>query len=91
MKTAHFNAFALDMELDDALAASHQGECDADVAQIIRLPYIAKQLDAIGPDTIRKELREYGAWDADELADDEANRERIAWIAAGNIREDERP
>lgn len=40
---------------------------------------------------IRRELEEYGAWDAEELADDAANRQRIVWIAACNIAEDESP
>lgn len=42
-------------------------------------------------EAIRAELKEYGAWDAEELSDDEQNISRIAWIAAGNISEDETP
>jgi hypothetical protein len=37
------------------------------------------------PDTIRKELSEYGAWDDGELADDEQNWHRLLWIAAWDI------
>ena len=65
---------------------SHPGPCDADVkrwAQITDLEEIAT------PDAIRAELREYGAWDDEELADDEQNIRRILWIAAGNIRDEE--
>lgn len=39
------------------------------------------------PETIRKSLAGHGAWDDDELADDETNRERILWIACNDIRE----
>lgn len=43
------------------------------------------------PDRIREELQEYGAWDAEELADDEANWRRLLWCAAWNIAEDDEP
>ncbi len=43
------------------------------------------------PDAIREELSEYGAWDDEELADDEQNRHRIVWCAACNVAEDETP
>lgn len=85
-----FNRFGLQMTLQEARGASHQGRCDDDVADLVRQPKIRRQLDKIGPDKIRAELREYGAWDADELADDSANRARIVWIAAGNIADENR-
>lgn len=40
------------------------------------------------PESIRAELREYGAWTPEQLADDVANRERIVWIAAGVLSEE---
>jgi hypothetical protein len=43
------------------------------------------QWDGIDADGIRAELAEHGAWDDDELADDDANRERFLWIAAGSV------
>lgn len=43
------------------------------------------------PERIRNELREYGAWDDNELADDAANWRRIVWLAACNINEDDAP
>jgi hypothetical protein len=33
------------------------------------------------------ELKEYGAWDAEELADHEQNLQRILWLASGDITE----
>jgi len=89
---AYFDRFTLSMSLADACGASHPGPCDDDVAALIARPDIAAQLDAIAPDDIRAELREYGfvTWDGDELGDDTANRARIVWIAAGNIREEYR-
>lgn len=40
-------------------------------------------------ENIRRELKEDGAWDDDELSDVEANWRRLLWIAAWNIYEDD--
>jgi hypothetical protein len=82
---AYFNRFELQLTKAQAESVSHSGQCDDDVAALLRDKKIARQLDKISPDKIRDELREYGAWDAEELADDEQNRRRIIWIAGGNI------
>jgi hypothetical protein len=87
--TAYFeHGFSIDMTAEDAESVSHPGPCDTDVAALVSKDYIVKQLDAIDPDSIRKELKRYGAWDEEELADDEKNRERIVWVAGGNIIEE---
>lgn len=39
-------------------------------------------------ETLAAELKEYGAWDAAELADDGKNWERILWLAGGQIRDE---
>jgi hypothetical protein len=46
-----------------------------------------------GPDAeaIRRDLAEYGAWDAEELADDGQNWHRLLWIAAGDIADSDEP
>jgi hypothetical protein len=88
MRQAYFNHFIIEFADDDASSASHQGQCYADVTALLRAPYMAAQFDTIAPDDIRSELKEYGAWDADELADDDQNRARILWIAAGNVMEE---
>lgn len=41
--------------------------------------------EEIDPESIRSELKEYGAWNEEELSDDEENRRRIFWIACGNL------
>lgn len=86
---ATFNRFQVEMTLDEAMTGSHQGECDEDVEYLCSLPHIKKQLEEIDPRLIAEELREYGAWDSEELADHEQNKRRIIWIAAGNIRDEE--
>lgn len=77
----------LQLKLSDACGASHQGRCDEDVRDLSIVPYVRKQLDALSPGGVRDELREYGAWDAEELADHEQNLQRIVWLAAGDISE----
>jgi hypothetical protein len=64
---------------------SHRGACDLDVDAGKQVPSIVAQLAAIKPEDLRRELKEYGAWDAAELADHNQNLSRILWLAAGNI------
>lgn len=86
---APFDSFSLQMTADQARSASQGGrDATEDVRELLRDPRIARQLRKIAPADIRAELKEYGAWDAAQLADDDANRERIVWIAAGNIAEE---
>lgn len=80
----------IEMTLDQALSGSHQGDCAEDVSELVKVPEIAAQLDAIGPDTLRAAMKECGAWDTDELSDDDANRNRAVWLAACDIRENYR-
>tara|TARA_R110000868_G_scaffold340718_2_gene601462 strand:+ start:710 stop:1063 length:354 start_codon:yes stop_codon:yes gene_type:complete len=73
---------------DDAVSCSVPGQDATEaVRALAALPYIAEQLEDASADLIRAELRECGAWDAKQLADDEENRLRILWIACCDIRE----
>lgn len=69
-------------------ACSHPGPCDEDVQRCMDMPEIECQLSKINPDDLRKELREYGVWTDEDLADHQTNLERILWIAAGNIQDE---
>lgn len=84
---AVFERFEIGLMEGDAMGASAAGACDEIVAALVRVPYVAQQLDAIDPEAIRAELAEYDYWEAEQLADQEANRARVIWIAAGHIRE----
>lgn len=75
------------MRFDDADSGSHQGECDEDISELVKLPYISEQLDKLGADAIRTGLKESGAWDTEQLADDYENRKRAVWLAACDIKE----
>ena len=85
---AYFERFTITMTKEQAKNASHQGACDLDVKELSELPKIKRQMKKINPADIAAELKDYGAWDETELADYDANIQRILWIAAGNIREE---
>jgi hypothetical protein len=80
----------LHLKLGDALNCSQQGDCSAAVNETLRLPYVRAQLAQIDSERLRGYLREFGAWDAAELADDGANLARFVWDAACSIREEQR-
>jgi hypothetical protein len=78
----------LKLSLEDAQSGSHSGRCDEDIAALRKVPYIAAQLAEIDSTLLAAELKEYGAWDAAELADHDANLNRILWSACCDIREE---
>ncbi len=82
--TAQLERFALQLPAECVIDCSHAGPCDADVdhwADRIDLTHLREA-------EIHAELREYGAWESDELEDEEDNLRRIIWIAACNIKEE---
>jgi hypothetical protein len=83
----YFNRFSIKMTLADAKSAAHQRQCYADVAALIKSKRVSRP-KACTPENLAAELKEYGAWEADDLLDDKTNWERIVWIAAGNIAEE---
>lgn len=90
---ATFNRCEIQMTLAQARSVSGQGQQIDNVHVLLQAPNIVRQFKRIGcwaptPDTIRAELKEYGTWDDTQLADDDANRERIVWIAGCNIAEE---
>jgi hypothetical protein len=87
---ASFNRFEIELTRKQAAAASHSGACDDDVAALLLIPRIKRQLAAIPDDILAAELQEYGAWDETELSSRADNEARIVWIAAGDIMENVR-
>jgi len=79
----------LKMTLEQAQSVSHSGQCDLDVKDLSRVPSIKRQLDKLDAATLANELKEYGAWDASELADSQ-NLQRILWLAGCDIAENAR-
>ena len=80
-----YGFFELNITKAQAHMGHHQGQCDQDIEDLPRVPSIKKQLDQLDPDRVREVLRDYGAWDDDELSDHDANLDRLLWIACGDI------
>lgn len=85
---AQFNRFSLTLTKAQALSASHRGECVDDVDELSKVPAVARQLRLLRPEDVVAELRDVGAWDAEELTDHAGNLQRLLWVAAGNIRDE---
>jgi hypothetical protein len=76
------------MTLAQAQTCFHPGQCDADVLALSREPKIARQLQKLDPKLVAECLKEYGAWDDEELADHQQNLQRLLWVAACDIAEE---
>lgn len=88
-KAAYFNYIgSIELPIAVINACSHSGDCTNDIQECMQLPEIRAELAEIDPDQLRMELKEYGAWDEEQLADHNANLERILWLAAGNIKDE---
>ena len=87
---ANFNRFELNLPIAVVLSCSQPGkDASEDVkAALRRYPSLLADIRDLDPFLVREELSEYGAWDEDELADDEKNAERLVWLAACDFRED---
>lgn len=87
---ANFNRFELNLPIAVVLSCSQPGkDASEDVkAALRRYPSLLADIQDLDPFLVREELSEYGAWDEDELADDEKNAERLVWLAANDIREE---
>jgi hypothetical protein len=82
-----FSGLTLEMTLEQAESVSHQGQCDDDVKELMRVPAIASQLGYMSNDTLIAELRESGAWSIEEMQDRETNLQRIVWLAGCDLKE----
>ena len=84
---AFYDRFTLWMSEEQAKKGFHMGRCDNDVLELVKSPDMKAQLDTIPDDEIKAELRNFGAWDEDELNNPTDNRLRIVWLACGDIAE----
>jgi hypothetical protein len=66
---------------------SHQGQCDEDVA------YWTPKIDWSGVtrQNLETVLKEYGAWDDLQSAELDTLKERLTWIACGDLQEEQKP
>lgn len=87
-QTAYFNYIgSIELPTHVVSMCHHTGDCENDCIQAMLLPEVKAELSEIDAEQLRKELREYGAWDDDELQDHQQNLIRILWIAAGDIQD----
>ena len=63
----------------------HQGQCDNDIKGLRDVPTIKRQLDKLKPEIVVHVLKDYGAWDDDDLSNHDDNLDRLLWIACGDI------
>lgn len=91
--------WSLKDELEQALrdgdhieGCSASGRCDDAVECAMEDPKVAAILERLegNSDKLVADLAEYGAWDADDLADHEANLARLVWTVACDVRENDR-
>ncbi len=84
--TSSSGTVEIKMTYEQAKSVSRPGQsADGAVAALRAVPEIATQLADLDADELRDELREYGAWDDTELADHDANLNRILWQAGCDI------
>ena len=81
--------FELTMTLGQAKQITHSGECDEDVLLLSQVDEVAAQLRTLDSIKVRRELKEWGAWDSKELKDHVQNLQRLLWVAAGQIVDEE--
>lgn len=86
---AYFNFIGdLQVTKKQANKGYHRGQCEPDVKELRQVTAIKRQLNKIDPATLKKELKEYGCWESEELNDHESNLDRILWIACADIVEE---
>lgn len=77
----------LNITKKDAESVDHSGDCEEDVKALLQKPYIQRQFKKLNPESIKKELKQYGAWDEEELEDLEQNKIRLLWILGCELSE----
>ena len=83
-----FERFEIKMTLEQAKSVSHQGDCLSGVLELLKNKEYMQQFKKIRLSDIAAELKEYGAWDEEELNNIVDNQQRITWIAGCRIVEE---
>jgi hypothetical protein len=85
--TESLGRIELQITKKQALTCSHAGQCDVDVEALMKTPSIARQLKKLDPALVAVCLKEYGAWDAEQLSNHNDNLTRLLWCACCDISE----
>lgn len=75
------------IKISDAETLASRGESIGTVKRMREESFYENQLQEIKPENLRKVLREYGAWDDQELENHDENLNRILWIAGCDVAE----
>lgn len=85
MECAVYDYLTLHMRLDDADILASPGNHTNDAKEIVKKPYIQAQFRNLDPNAIRLHLKNFGAWDSEQLKDDYENQLRLVWTAGCDI------
>ena len=88
MKTlCNYSNYGNDLKItrNDANFCSQSGDMEQNCKQVMKKPYIKKQLEKLEPEKLAKELKEFGAWDSEQLENHEENILRWFWSSCCDI------
>lgn len=78
----------LGITMEDVKACSKAGQNNYPAVLVaLEKPYLAVQVARLDKDKLRLEMKEYGAWDSDELDDHDENITRWVWCCCCEISE----
>lgn len=77
----------LKLTRQDAMNCSVSGDNEPSVKIVMDKPYVKSQLQNLDKEKLKRELKEYGAWDDNQLNDHSENLMRWVWISASDISE----
>ena len=80
-----YGLIELNITKQQAHIGYHQCQCDNDIKGLRDVPTIKRQLDQLKPEIVVHVLKDYGAWDDDDLSNHDDNLDRLLWIACGDI------
>ena len=77
----------LNITFNNAKKTFHSGDCEPEVIELANKQSIKQQTKLIDKNVLITVLKEYGAWNQDELQNHQQNIIRLLWIAASDIAE----
>lgn len=87
-KAAYFDYIgSVELPIEIIEMCPQSGAADSAIAAMRKLPEVIAELSQIDPERLKKELKAYGGWDTEKLANHEDNLDRILWLACMDIRE----
>lgn len=86
--TESLGRIELEMTMQQAEMVPLSGHAEFGVALLKQEKDVKAQIDKIKPKVLADCLSEYGTWDDTELQDHDKNIDRLLWIAACDIQEE---